>query len=227
MTAKALRSNSIFQGRYLFHVHTWATDGKLNVDDYFRFARDRGIDRIIFLEHIRRVPTYDVDAYVTAVKAGSHEFGVSALAGFETKILPDGSLDIDEKHANAAEALGIAEHSFAGDSDQLAGALTACFLRYDRLRAVRGLVWVHPGLYFKKHGLLEKERSRYRDLLNQAVQAGVPPERNMRYDLVSQPVFAELDPACRVVGADAHSADDLERYVNWFPAQQTELESRP
>jgi histidinol phosphatase-like PHP family hydrolase len=217
MMATATRSDSIFQSRYLFHFHTLATDGKLKVADYFRFAREHAFDKLIFLEHIRRSPTYDVDAFITEVKEASQEFGIQALAGFEAKLLPDGMLDIDESYGRDAEVLGIAEHGFAGDVVTLSGALTECFQRYEHLKPRQALVWVHPGLFLKKNGLLKDEQPRYRDLLDRAIEAGVPPERNMRYDLVPQPIFSELDPDCRVIGADAHSNEDLARYLNWQP----------
>ncbi len=217
MMASATRSSSIFQGRYLFHFHTHLTDGKLDIADYFRFARDHQFDRLLFLEHIRRTPSYDVDAFISGVKKSSEGFGIQALAGFEAKLLPDGTLDIDEKHARQAEVLGIAEHGFTADVVTLASALTECFQRYEYLKESQALVWVHPGLFFKKKAILGEEHSRYSDLLNRAVEAGVPPERNMRYDLVPQILFADLNPDCRVVGADAHSQDDLVRYLTWQP----------
>ena len=71
--ATATRSNSIFQSRYLFHFHTLATDGKLKIADYFRFAREHAFNKLIFLEHIRRSPTYDVDGFITEVKKTSQE----------------------------------------------------------------------------------------------------------------------------------------------------------
>ena len=213
--ARSTKSDSIFQSRYLFHFHTQATDGKLEIVDYFRFARDHHFDKLIFLEHIRRSPTYDVDAFIAEVKRTSQDFGVQALAGFEAKLLADGRLDIDENYAGQADVLGIAEHGFSGDVFTLSSALIECFERYEHLKAAQALVWVHPGLFLKKKGLLKDEQSRYRDLLDRAVEAGVPPERNMRYDLVPQVVFAELDPDCRVIGADAHTNDDLTRYLTW------------
>ncbi|MGI8961577.1 MAG: hypothetical protein ACR2IV_17805 [Bryobacteraceae bacterium] len=213
----ATRFNSIFQTRYLFHFHTLATDGKLKVADYFRFARDHDFEKLIFLEHIRRSPTYDVSAFIAEVKKSSQESGIQAVTGFEAKLLPDGALDIDESHAREAEVLGIAEHGFAGDVVTLSSALIECFQRYEHLKPAQALVWVHPGLFFKKKGLLETELERYRDLLDRAVEAGVPVERNMRYNLVPQTIFAELDPDSRVIGADAHTDDDLVRYLTWRP----------
>ncbi|MFL6352714.1 MAG: hypothetical protein ACJ74Z_12820 [Bryobacteraceae bacterium] len=189
----------------------------MNIIDYFRFAREHGFEKLIFLEHIRRTPTYDVDAFIGDVKEASQEFGIQALAGFETKLLPDGTLDIDDSHARKADVLGIAEHGFAGDVGTLERALTECFQQYEHLKSVQALVWVHPGLLLKKKGLLKDEQNRYRDLLDRAVEAGIPPERNMRYDLVPQPIFAELDPNCRIHGADAHTGDDLTRYLTWQP----------
>jgi putative hydrolase len=210
------RSSSIFQSRYLFHMHTSVTDGKLEIEDYFSYACLHGFDKLIFLEHIRRTPTYDVEKFITGVKEASQSSGIPALVGFEAKILPDGSLDLDEKYARQADVLGIAEHGFSGDLAALSGALTECFCRYKNIRESEALVWVHPGLYFKKHGLLTQEHRCYSELLERAVDAGILLERNMRYDLIPQVMYADLNPACRVLGADAHSAGDLARYLTWL-----------
>jgi hypothetical protein len=49
-----------FTGRYLFHLHTTYTDGKVAVPQYFDLAQRTRLDRLIFLEHIRAQPGYDV-----------------------------------------------------------------------------------------------------------------------------------------------------------------------
>ena len=210
------RSNPIFEGRYLFHMHTSVTDGKLEIGDYFSYASQQGFDKLIFLEHIRRNPTYDVDRFIAGVKQMSLSSGVPASVGFEAKVLPDGSLDIDEKYADRADVIGIAEHGFGGDLPVLCKALTECFRGYTKHRNSGALVWVHPGLYFKKHGLLRQEQACFRELLTTAVGAGILIERNMRYDLLPELLYEELEPAHRVLGADAHTSADLTRYSTWL-----------
>lgn len=215
METTASKSDPLFHGRYLFHFHTRATDGHLEVADYFSWALEHGYEKLIFLEHIRRNPSYDVDAFIGSVEEMSQRTGIAAVAGFEAKVLPDGGLDIDERHVRRAGALGIAEHGFKADLDTLERALADCFTRYDRLREAGALVWVHPGLWLKKHSLMERERSRYLVLLERARAAGVPVERNMRYDLTPEEIFAQVPERWRVAGVDAHSAADLTRYLTW------------
>ena len=106
---------TIFVGRYLFHVHTPYTDGEISVAGYFDHARRLGFDHIIFLEHIRREPKYDVAAFAEEVRRTSHERGIRATLGFEAKLLPAGRLDISDEHIAIAEVVGIAEHSFPDD----------------------------------------------------------------------------------------------------------------
>ena len=88
-----------FQGRYLFHLHTTSTDGELTVRQYFEYASQQRIQRLIFLEHIRRNPQYDVEAFVGEVKENSQRCRIPAVVGFEAKLLPDGRLDILDRHA--------------------------------------------------------------------------------------------------------------------------------
>ena len=118
-------SAALFRGRVLFHCHTHYTDGQPSVADYLRWASERGVERVIFLEHIRREPSYDVAAFVEEIHAESERWGVPAVAGFEAKVLPGGALDIAAEHAALAEVIGIAEHGFPDDP----GLWPAAYLR--------------------------------------------------------------------------------------------------
>ena len=106
-----MKSNP-FRGRYLFHFHTQHTDGKLTGRDYFDWAQAHGVQSLLFLEHVRREASYDVPAFVEEVKELEQQFGIRAGVGFETKLLPDGTLDITPEHCALAEIVGIAEHGF-------------------------------------------------------------------------------------------------------------------
>lgn len=195
-----------FTGRYLFHLHTPVTDGQVAVREYCEVALRERLDRLIFLEHIRTAPTYDVDQFTAAVRSCAAAFGIPALVGFEAKVLPGGALDISPQHLAQADVLGIAEHGFAGDvaawSDALHRALGADY-------GARPVVWVHPGLWLKRKGLLEAHEPAYLDLLRYAVAQGVRLEWNLRYRLLPPHLHAEAGPAGPVLGADAHRPGDI------------------
>lgn len=196
----------------LFHLHTRRTDGDLDIADYFQFAREFGVARVIFLEHVRREPTYDVREFATAIRTQAAAHGVAAAVGFEAKILADGSLDIGAEALGLADVVGAAEH---GRPPEEAGVFPLYRRMWQTARAQVGprpLVWVHPGLWLKRAGLLERHRVEYLDHLQAADAAGVHVEHNLRYALWP----ADWLPAARLprhcIGADAHRPEDLARW---------------
>lgn len=199
-----------FAGRYLFHLHTTYTDGHVPAAAYFDLARRAGLERLIFLEHIRAQPGYDVLQFVAEVHACAAAFGVPALVGFEAKVLPGGALDISDEHAALADVIGIAEHGFPADYGlwhaSLTEALTRCAAQY-RDQAV---VWVHPGLWLKRSGLLEVRQREYAALIEYAQQRGVKVESNLRYGLLPAPLRGAVRPDLLVCGADAHRLEDAQ-----------------
>jgi histidinol phosphatase-like PHP family hydrolase len=205
--------SEIFSGTYLLHFHTVATDGQLTIPDYFEYACARRLDRLIWLEHIRRQPTYDVPAWIEKVRQMSAETGVASVIGFEAKILPDGSLDISPEHLRASGVVGIAEHGFRGTEDEWEAALSTAFEQSREFQDRGGtVIWVHPGLSLSRKGVLEKERERYLRLLHRAEDHGVWLERNSRYRLMTEETAGLVRPESVVIGADAHSFEDLERH---------------
>lgn len=204
--------SELFTGRYFFHCHTPLTDGELTLDDYLAFAAETNVERIIVLEHIRREPTYDPQRLAQDVRAASERSGMDIRLGFETKLLPDGTLDISERDFELAAVVGIAEHSFPRDAELLRSCLTNAVEHCKRRDEEKPLVWVHPGTTFRKlHADLHEDR-RYHDLLRWIQKAEVRIERNLRYDLVPEDVASMLDLGDLVFAADAHSPKELDRW---------------
>lgn len=201
--------SELFAGRYLFHLHTTYTDGQPAVAEYFAEALRLGFERLIFLEHIRRSPKYDVTQFATDVARCAATSGLPGLVGFEAKVLPGGDLDISEEHAALATVIGIAEHGFPNDfglwQRSLREALEGAAAQYGD----KELVWVHPGLWLKKQGLLAAEEPIYRELLDLAQGLGIKVERNLRYGLLPVDLLGQVRPAGLVLGADAHRLADL------------------
>lgn len=207
--------SSMFHGEYLFHIHTDRTDGQLTVNDYFEFARSRALDSLIFLEHIRREPKYDVAAFVSEVRHVAEVTGVNAHVGFEAKLLPNGSLDISDSHLEIAEVIGIAEHGFPNDLHVLKQAFSAVLKSYPEKFAGKVFVWVHPGLWFKKRGFMHSHLQDYRSMLKEAQQHGVLIEHNLRYGLTDESLLGDFVPDPLVLGADSHSEKDLEKWSDF------------
>ncbi|MEP0546260.1 MAG: PHP domain-containing protein [Rhodothermales bacterium] len=203
----------LFAGRVLFHCHTSHTDGRPTVDDYVCYAAEHGIERVVFLEHIRRVPSYDVPAFADEVRASGERHGVPTNVGFEAKVLPGGELDIADEHLALADVTGIAEHGFPDDAALWEASLRQAFETYGG-DAARPAVWVHPGLWLRKTRRLDALRGTYEALLGAAQDAGVFVEQNARYGLLTDDDRALVRPASLVRGADAHRLADVAAFFD-------------
>lgn len=195
-----------FTGKYLFHLHTCCTDGEPTVGQYFARAQRLGAERLVFLEHIRACPTYDVPAFAQEVRDWSARTGLPAGVGFEARVLPGGGLDIDEAHAALADVVGIAEHGFPDDVELLLDSLAASFQRCGDRQTT---VWVHPGRFLQRHGLLAGRQDDYLELLDTASASGVWIECNARYALLPPALIPQADEKALVVGLDAHRLDEV------------------
>ena len=200
-----------FVGNYLFHLHTRFTDGEPRVRDYFDCCALRPVDRLIFLEHIRRTPTYCVDDFVREIRAGERQSHVEAVIGFEAKVLADGTLDISNEHFQLAEVVGIAEHGFPSDPSMLQSCMFRVFDHCSLWLGKKHFVWVHPGLSLRKAPQTEAIERALEVLLKRAEQCGIHIERNLRYDLVSEETASRLTAGTLVIGIDAHKLQDLQR----------------
>ena len=206
--------NDLFAGRVLFHCHTSYTDGQPTVDEYVRYAAEHGIERVVFLEHIRRAPSYDVPAFANEVRVSGERHGVSTNVGFEAKVLPGGALDIADDHLALADVIGIAEHGFPDDAELWEASLRRAFETHGA-KPERPAVWVHPGLWLKKTRRLDALRAVYENLIASAQEAGVFVEQNARYRLLTEHDRALVRPASFVRGADAHRLADV---ISFFEA---------
>lgn len=218
--------SELFTGRYLFHMHTTYTDGQLEVGDFFRIAKKKRLARLIFLEHIRKSPRYSIAEFIKEIEANANESGVEAHVGFETKILPDGTLDISKEDLERAEVIGIAEHGFPDDSKLYFKSLRTVLSQWGSSN--KEIVWVHPGLWLRKHGLMGTFEQEHVSDLQTAGCAGIRLEHNHRYDLVSQSLLAKHRDIETVVGSDAHTAAELSRFCDsWLATQQSPADDLP
>ena len=201
----------IFKGNYLFHLHTQYTDGTPSIRDYLLLARKYGFERVIFLEHIRRNPSYEVEAFVAEVQNASEKYDVECIIGFESKVLQDGQLDIAPMHLALAEVIGIAEHGFPKEVNlrQMLRGLESVIATYPKRYPEKIFVWVHPGLWQKRLRVADYEvLPYYQSLVRLALETGVLIERNERYGLPC-PSLEIPGNTETVMGWDAHTLDDI------------------
>lgn len=137
-------SHHLLSGEW--HIHTHYTDGESSVDDYCKRAVELEIPLIAFTEHVRKDLDYDFHAYLEDIERAREQYDVIILLGCEAKVLPDGSLDIDDAILEQVDYPIFAFHFFPGDGDAYLDAL------YGVLKNPYVNTWAHPGTFFRKIG---------------------------------------------------------------------------
>lgn len=197
--------------RYLFHLHTRYTDGKLDAVDYFRFAAEHQVKSIFFTEHVRKELKYSFEEFVSEIRETEKKFpGISGYIGAEAKVLPGGDLDIDQKTFEQLDVLCFACHGFPDDVELYFESFRQLFSD-DRWKSVPR-VFVHPGRYLKKRDwLTENNTMRLHQLLEFAMEEGIFIEDNKREHL--PPTIDKIPVSMQVVGYDIHHQVGLD---NWL-----------
>jgi DNA polymerase (family 10)/putative hydrolase len=179
----------------------------MSVKDYFDYASRCGVATLIFLEHIRREPSYDVYEFAAQIKESANAYKIEAVVGFEAKLLPDGSLDISDKHLALAKVIGLAEHRFPDDRRLLEAAFRKAVDSCRSLTADKVVVWVHPGLWFKRRGIALSKELGYLSMIEFAQSAGLLLERNLKHELIPKQMMQYVEPNQMVIGADVHNVE--------------------
>lgn len=193
-------SNKSFCGEAVFHIHSSLTDGNNTVGEYCEFFKKTG-EILVFVEHIRKRPSYDFSEFIETVHREGH------LAGFEAKLLPNGDLDLPEEALEKADLLAVAIHSLELSClNNLINCLKNAFSVYS-LRLP--LVWVHPMSSKVESSLVTDKMLYLREVLD-GFKSRIGVEHNLRHipfqkseiDLISQ-----NNPVIK--GYDAHSVREL------------------
>ncbi len=198
--------------RYWFHLHTSHTHGRSTVREYLELAHELEIEQVVFLEHVRRRPSYGTREFAQEVLTEAAVVGLDAYVGFEAKILPGARLDIEGRLLESADVIGIAEHGYLGSVDSLTRDFVALVRSVTEQHPRQSFVWVHPGSWLQRSGD-PAACGAYQRMMDAALGAGVQIERNLKYDLVSADDFRGLAPEDAVLGLDAHSV--VEARARW------------
>jgi DNA polymerase (family 10) len=98
------------------HCHTTASDGTASIEEMAQAARDSGYTYLAITDHSasfgfgRHVSPEHLKAHAAAVRSTQVE-GVRLLAGTEVNILPDGTLDYDDRALAALDWVVASVHS--------------------------------------------------------------------------------------------------------------------
>jgi len=192
---------------YLFHLHTDLTDGTLRPDNYFSFGRRANLT-LGFLEHVRQNPTYDPILFIKNIRELSKKYSVPVKVGFEVNI-SDTGLNIPREALKSADMVGLAIHRYSGTPVDVLNAYIANIKRIKAIKNDIPIIWVHPGLWFRKNGLLKENTVYFLSLLKYVIKKGLLVEFNKRHDLPPLILSGMVPQKQRIIGYDIHTNKDL------------------
>jgi putative hydrolase len=85
-----------------YHIHCNYNDHSsidLTIPNVVKYAKDRGLEVIAFTEHVRKTSDW-IPKYLDEIDRISSDPVIKIIAGFEAKILIDGSVDCPEEYAD-------------------------------------------------------------------------------------------------------------------------------
>jgi len=189
-----------------WHVHTNYTDGRNSIFEICERARELGIPLLAFTEHVRRKLTYDFNEFLSDIDRAREEFSeIIILSGVEAKVLPDGSLDVEDDIIRQVDYPIFAFHSFPRDRE----LYVECLKKAIKNRYVNA--WAHPGLFLRRTGF-SLTVDELEEIFKLMKEHDVLLEVNRRYSL---PLGSWLNLAkqmkVRIVrGGDVHSIGEFE-----------------
>lgn len=188
-----------------WHTHTDYTDGKNSVYEMCKTAEKLRIPLIAFTEHVRKELSYNFSQFLEDIEKAKKEFSnLIILSGCEAKVLPDGSLDVDENIIKKVDYPIFSFHSFSGNKEVYIKALE---------KAIKNKyvnTWAHPKTFFDRVTLSEKELVEIFTLLR---KNKILFEMNRKYEISERYLqYAEKFKVSLVRGNDIHSVSDLIKY---------------
>ena len=188
-----------------WHIHTNFTDGKNTVMEYCKEAIKKKIPLIAFTEHVRRELTYDFNLLLDEIEKARREFpNLIILSGCEAKVLPDGTLDVNDEIIKKVDYAVMAYHSFPKDKELYLKTLKKA-IKNPFVNA-----WVHPGLFLKKTGFELKDEE-LNEVFGLMKEHEVLLEINKKYDLPPKHWIEQAKKmgVLLVRGNDTHSINEL------------------
>jgi putative hydrolase len=85
-----------------YHIHCNYNDhssADLTIPNVVKYAKDIGLETIAFTEHVRKTSDW-IPKYLDEIERISSDHAMKIIAGFEAKILIDGSIDCPEEYAH-------------------------------------------------------------------------------------------------------------------------------
>jgi len=203
---------NLLKSRYIFHLHTNYTDGLSSVEEYCLWASRNGYDAIVFTEHVRKKMSYDFYNFLLDIENARRKFpDMCVWVGAEAKILPCGELDIPDEILPKIEIICFACHSFPKDIDLYEKSFKRVFSDARWENHIR--VWVHPGLFLKRLGVMNDYLHLLNGLISRAIREDIIIEHNLKYELPPMLVIKNIPQSRLARGLDAHSVKSVVELV--------------
>lgn len=187
-----------------WHVHTSFTDGSATVDQICAAAVRSAVPLVAFTEHVRRTVDYDFGDLLEQVDRARNEHNLTILSGVEAKVLPDGTIDVDEGVLASVDYPIFAYHSFPADKNAFLSSLEKV------ISSGQVHAWAHPGTFTARTGidLVDDELD---EVMRLMARHRVALELNTRYMTPNArwAAAARRNGVAAVRGSDIHSLDDL------------------
>ena len=199
---------NLLKSKYIFHLHTNYTDGLNSVEEYCSWASENGYNAIVFTEHVRKNLSYDFYSFLSDMENARQKFAnMDIWIGVEAKILPNGDLDIPDKILPEIQVICFACHSFPKDIDLYEKSFKTVFSDNRWKSHIR--VWVHPGHFLKRLGVMDDYLHLLSRLVSCAVREDVFIEHNLKYELPPMSIMKNIPGSKLVRGLDAHSVESM------------------
>lgn len=198
--------------KYAFHLHTNYTDGISSVEDYCSWASKNGHNAIVFTEHVRKKISYRFCSFLYEIEEAKQKFpDIDIWVGAEAKILPYGKLDIPDEILHEIGIICFACHSFPKNVDLYEKSFKRLFSDSQWKDHIR--VWVHPGNFLKRIGLIDDYLSLLKELISFAIKEGVFIEHSLKHKLPPAPIIKDISQSKLVRGLDAHSVESIRSFL--------------
>lgn len=188
-----------------WHIHTSHTDGLSTVEEYCQKAMELGIPLLAFTEHVRHSLNYNFEELLSEIDDAKEKFpDIIILSGCEAKVLPDGTLDVDDEILNVVDYPVFAYHSFPKDVPLIVNTVLTVIRDYP-INA-----WAHPGFFIQKHNLTLSNDD-LNTIFEEMVKSKILLEINRKYAVPTHQWLdlAKMKGVVTVKGSDCHSAPQL------------------
>jgi putative hydrolase len=200
---KAWKKYEDLLSRGEWHIHTRYTDGSDDIMDYCRRAEETEIPLVAFTEHVRRDLEYNFDAFMSDIDKARGKFDLIILSGCEAKVLPDGSLDVDEQILSEVDYPIFAFHSFPSDLELYVECIKG-ILKNEYIST-----WAHPGTLSSSY--IDLPKNDLEEIFRLMKVRDVLLETNRKYDLPKKH-WVDIAGKCgvrMVKGSDIHRIEDM------------------